>query len=186
MSKIQDVLRWEDRFRPRHMMFLLALVGLALVIWQYTRTETMSSGLAWTLWASLLVLFGFAIRSPDDEVITIIVWSILGLVGSTIAGVTYYELRNATVEPRSFLLSNPGGPELLSFATLTIFVITVLLAGVITSRFNKFRKYQSTSPEQEILTEEEYEEFEPILHERDARSLVRDERKTREFRWRLI
>lgn len=186
MSKIRDILSARCEFRPRYLPFLIAVVGLAAVIWEYTRTGIMSGGMAWTLWAAMFILLGFAIRATDHEVITAIAWSVLGLIGSTIIGVAYYELMDAHGGTRSFLLANPGGLELLSFGTLALFVGGVLLIGFVLAKLIGRRQSGSTTLEQAILTEEEYEEFKPDPSDRDTQSLGHDGQTPQDLRWPWI
>lgn len=164
MSRIIDVFRWEYGVKRRHWLLLIAAAFAGADL--YIVNLTGSAPLLLTIAAFCAPFFGVwaVLQASVDEQITIAAWSGVGCIGFGIVTLGLHSIVASQIPLSQFQQTHPVG---LAFTTVVsvvgvLFGVTLMI-GVVNSVWRRRMGGDGGgTPEERVLSEEEYADFEPI------------------------
>lgn len=167
MLRIPDILRWEYRVGTRHYLLLLALIvgGVHTFIVVWAGKAIFELALAATVAVGIIIV---VIRmASQSERWTIAAWGTTVFVG--LYPVIQYTHAYVAPQMENFAMNHPVGVALETIrAVALVLVILVLVMLFLSWIGQKARQTErgdgsgGATPEERVLTDEEYADFEPV------------------------
>lgn len=168
MSRIIDAFRWEYGLQWRHGLLILA-AGIGTVdLYIANLTGSVPTWLALAAISSPLIGLGAVLRASLDEQITLAVWSLASCIGLGITNLALHRALASSLTSSHFQTSHPIG---LAVATVMSVVMVLFGIVVVLGTLNAVRQWRTdgngggATPEERVLSEEEYADFEPICND---------------------
>lgn len=164
MSRILDALRWEYGLQRRHLMLLIAATVGGADLYIANLTGGVLPLLAFAAICSPFVVVWAVLRASIDEQITIAAWSGIGWIGLGIATLGLHSIFASHLPLTQFQYSHPVGLAVMTVVSvaMVLFGVTVVVGAVNAAWQRQTRGGGSTTPEEQVLSNEEYADFEPI------------------------
>lgn len=162
MTGRRALLRWEYGFGRRHVPFVVGYAGMVAALYLAIPGVASGTGVGATVGAlavgSYLLVANAAFSWPGDELTTVTAWFVVGIAAYFLALPAYWLL----LGPAEFgnLRALPGGRESIAV------VVATCVTGLVTFPVASFRQFgrdpgsDDGSVEEDVLSEEELEEFE--------------------------
>jgi len=165
MSRIYDAFRWEYGVQRRHILLILAAGTGGADLYIANLTGSVPALLALAALCSPL-LGGLAVLQASlDEQITLAAWSLIGWLGLGITTVGLHNALASNLTLTQFQHAHPIGLAIMTAVSviMVLFVVSVLVATANAVWIRTTGGDGGASPEERVLSEEAYADFEPIL-----------------------
>lgn len=162
MTGRRALLRWEYGFRRRHVPFALGYAGMIVALYLLVPGTARGAAADPTAGAlavgSYLLVANAAFSLSGDELTTLTAWFAVVVAGYLLVLPVYWAL----LGPASFdsLRSLPGGRESIAVVVATCVSAVVVFTVASFKQFGRGSGDDDRSVEEEVLSEEEYGEFE--------------------------
>jgi hypothetical protein len=164
MVRIRELLLWSYGKQRRHLLLIAGLAIGGIHLYVANATNLLHPVLAIAPFLAVgAVLYGLGSASRPEQ-FTIAIWSVAAWLGFGLLGFALHNLVAPQHSFSQFITAHSLG--LILGILMSLGLITALLAAVTSAATvlhdKKFGGNNGSTPEERILTDHEYEDFEPI------------------------
>lgn len=164
MSRIREAFRWEYGLQRRHWLLLGAAAVGGADLYIANLTGSVPSWLAIAALCSPVVGVWAVLQASLDEQITLAVWSFIGWIGLGLVTLGLHSALASHLSFNQFHQTHPVGLAVMTTVTVAmiLFGVTVMVGAANVAWQRRTGGDGGTTPEERVLTEREYADFDPI------------------------